>query len=189
MLKLKVVLVGTSGVGKTSLITRYCFDTFHSDLNTTVGIDFMSKKMVIQDKTINLQFWDTAGQEKYKWLVPAYIRDCAIALVVFDVTSKDTFEEAKQYIEDVKSLRGDEALIALIGNKIDLLKEKSFDTSAKDFAKQSNLLYFEVSAKDGTNINSMFQTLGENVLPLSKSFENPPVVIVKEETSEKKCSC
>ena len=189
MLKLKVVLVGMSGVGKTSLITRYCLDTFHNDMNTTVGIDFMSKKMVVQDKTINLQFWDTAGQEKYKWLVPSYIRDCAIALVVFDVTSKDTFEEAKQYIENVKSIRGDEALIALIGNKIDLLKEKSFDTTASDFAKQSKLLYFEVSAKDGTNVNSMFQTLGENALPLSKSFDNPPVVIVKEEPSKKGCFC
>lgn len=188
MQKFKVVIVGPSGVGKTSIINRYCFDIFHSDVNTTVGIDYMSKKMVVQDKTINFLFWDTAGQEKYKSLVPSYIRDCDLALAVFDATSQETFDEAKKYVANVREIRGNDAMIAFIGNKIDLLQESKIEFDAAGYSRENNLRYFEVSAKEGTNINSMFQALAEDVLPFSNRH-NATVVLVKTEHSEKKCFC
>ena len=191
MLKFKCIVLGASCVGKTSIINRFCHDIFVNDSDTTIGVDYASKKVVIQDKTITLLIWDTAGQERYKSIIPAYIRDCALALVVFDVSTMKTLEDAKHHVESVRSQRGDEAIIALVGNKIDLLKEnEEVDESAKQYADKEGLLYYEVSAKSGTNINSMFKELSKNILNSAGKIEVPaPVIINNDEPQEKSCSC
>ncbi|OXT10122.1 hypothetical protein B9K03_11710, partial [Rothia sp. Olga] len=90
--KYKIVFLGEQGVGKTSLITRFMYDTFDDHYQATIGIDFLSKTMYLDDKTIRLQLWDTAGQERFRSLIPSYIRDSRVAIIVYDITKKKSFE-------------------------------------------------------------------------------------------------
>lgn len=112
-------------VGKTSLITRFMYDTFDNTYQATIGIDFLSKTMYLEDRTVRLQLWDTAGQERFRSLIPSYIRDSSVAVVVYDVTSKPSFQNTSKWIDDVRAERGNDVIIVLVGNKTDL-QEKRF---------------------------------------------------------------
>ncbi|WFD49546.1 Ras- protein Rab-6B [Malassezia furfur] len=92
MRKFKLVFLGEQSVGKTSLITRFMYDTFDANYQATIGIDFLSKTMYLDDRTVRLQLWDTAGQERFRSLIPSYIRDSSVAIVVYDVTNRDSFK-------------------------------------------------------------------------------------------------
>jgi len=122
--KVKLVFLGEQSVGKTSLITRFMYDTFDNTYQATIGIDFLSKIMYTQDKTVRLQLWDTAGQERFRSLIPSYIRDSTVAVIVYDVTNPASFEQTHKWIEDVKAERGDQVIIILVGNKTDLLDKR-----------------------------------------------------------------
>lgn len=120
MRKFKLVFLGEQSVGKTSLITRFMYDTFDGNYQATIGIDFLSKTMYLDDRTVRLQLWDTAGQERFRSLIPSYIRDSSVAIVVYDVTSRESFKATSKWVEDVRAERGNEVIIALVGNKTDL---------------------------------------------------------------------
>ena len=107
-------------MGKTSIIHRFIYDSFDENYQATIGIDFMSHKMYVEDKIIILNLWDTAGQERFKSLIPSYIKDSSVAIVIFDLTSKQSFQSVDKWIEDAKNLRDDDVLIVMAGNKIDL---------------------------------------------------------------------
>ncbi len=123
-LKYKVVFLGDQSVGKTSIIHRFIYDQFDESYSATIGIDFMSHKMYVEDKTIILNLWDTAGQERFKSLIPSYIKDSAVAIVVYDITSRQSFQSVNKWIEDAKNLRDDDVLLVLVGNKSDLIQER-----------------------------------------------------------------
>lgn len=93
---------GDQSVGKTSIITRFMYDKFDSTYQATIGIDFLSKTMYLDDRVVRLQLWDTAGQERFRSLIPSYIRDSSVAVIVFDVTSRDSFENTGRWIEEVR---------------------------------------------------------------------------------------
>jgi len=118
--KYKLVFLGDQSVGKTSLISRFMHDTFEQHRQATIGIDFFSKTMYLEDRTVRLQLWDTAGQERFRSLIPSYIRDSNVAVVCYDVTSKTSFESCNKWIDDVRAERGQDVVIALVGNKSDL---------------------------------------------------------------------
>ena len=99
--KFKLVFLGEQAVGKTSIITRFMYDTFDSMYNPTIGIDFLSKMMYLEDRTIRLQLWDTAGQERFKSLIPSYIRDSTAAVIVYDVTNEKSFTNLSQWMTEV----------------------------------------------------------------------------------------
>lgn len=120
MRKFKLVFLGEQSVGKTSLITRFMYDTFDGNYQATIGIDFLSKTMYLDDRTVRLQLWDTAGQERFRSLIPSYIRDSSVAIVVYDVTNRESFKSTSKWVEDVRAERGNEVIIALVGNKTDL---------------------------------------------------------------------
>jgi Ras-related protein Rab-6A len=122
--KYKVVFLGDQSVGKTSIIHRFIYDQFDDNYQATIGIDFMSHKMYIEDKIIILNLWDTAGQERFKSLIPSYIKDSAVAIVVYDITSIQSFRSVNKWIEDARNLRDDEVLLVLVGNKSDLTSER-----------------------------------------------------------------
>ena len=155
--KYKVVFLGDQSVGKTSIIHRFIYDAFDENYQATIGIDFMSHKMYVEDKIIILNLWDTAGQERFKSLIPSYIKDSAVAIVVFDITSRQSFQSVDKWIEDAKNLRDDDVLLILAGNKADLSDQRQVTTQeAQEYATKRNIMYFEVSARQGTNITNCF---------------------------------
>lgn len=118
--KFKLVFLGEQSVGKTSLITRFMYDTFDNTYQATIGIDFLSKTMYLEDRTVRLQLWDTAGQERFRSLIPSYIRDSSVAVVVYDITNRASFQNTSKWVDDVRAERGNDVIIVLVGNKTDL---------------------------------------------------------------------
>ncbi|KAK0484011.1 ras family-domain-containing protein [Armillaria novae-zelandiae] len=156
----KIVLLGDQSVGKTSLITRFMYDTFDNTYQATIGIDFLSKTMYLEDRTVRLQLWDTAGQERFRSLIPSYIRDSSVAIIVFDITNRSSFLSTTKWIEDVRSERSKEVIVVLVGNKADL-SDKREVTSEEATAKATELdvLFMETSAKAGHNVKSLFKKI------------------------------
>lgn len=163
--KYKIVFLGEQNVGKTSLITRFMYDTFDSSYAATIGIDFLSKTMYLDDKTIRLQLWDTAGQERFRSLIPSYIRDSHVAVIVYDISSKKSFELLDKWIEDVKMERGDNVIICLVGNKNDLTDERQ--VSIQDGEAKAKLhgakVFLETSSKLGYNVKALFKKIAKTL--------------------------
>ncbi|KAI7692951.1 Ras-related protein Rab-6A [Sarcoptes scabiei] len=156
--KFKLVFLGEQSVGKTSLITRFMYDTFDNTYQATIGIDFLSKTMYLEDRTVRLQLWDTAGQERFKSLIPSYIRDSTVAVVVYDITNANSFLQTSKWIDDVRTERGNNVIIMLVGNKTDLQDKRqiSADEGEKK-AKELNVMFIETSAKSGYNVKQLFR--------------------------------
>lgn len=156
----KIVLLGDQSVGKTSLITRFMYDTFDNTYQATIGIDFLSKTMYLEDRTVRLQLWDTAGQERFRSLIPSYIRDSSVAIVVFDITNRASFQSTSKWIEDVRSERGNDVIIVLVGNKADLSDKRQVTLEeATTKATQLNIMFMETSAKAGHNVKTLFKKI------------------------------
>jgi len=160
--KFKLVFLGEQSVGKTSLITRFMYDSFDSTYQATIGIDFLSKTMYLEDRTVRLQLWDTAGQERFRSLIPSYIRDSSVAVVVYDVCSKKTFEQTRKWVEDVRGERGNDVIIVLVGNKTDLGdKREVTQQQGEEEAKKAGLMFIETSAKVGHNVKALFKRIAQ----------------------------
>ena len=124
----------------------------------------MSHKMYVEDKIIILNLWDTAGQERFKSLIPSYIKDSAVAIVVFDITSRQSFQSVDKWIEDAKYHREDEVLLVLVGNKSDLAEHRQVSTQeADEYAKSRGIMYFELSARAGHNIAYTFNEVAKKL--------------------------
>ncbi|KAI8328825.1 ras family protein [Chlamydoabsidia padenii] len=163
--KYKLVFLGEQSVGKTSLITRFMYDTFDNTYQATIGIDFLSKTLYIDDRTVRLQLWDTAGQERFRSLIPSYIRDSSVAVIVYDITSLDSFHNTTKWIEDVRAERGEDVIIVLVGNKSDLNDKRQVTTEdGEKRAKELNIMFMETSAKAGHNVKVLFKKIAQ-VLP------------------------
>lgn len=163
--KYKLVFLGDQSVGKTSIITRFMYDNFDRHYQATIGIDFLSKTMYLEDRTVRLQLWDTAGQERFRSLIPSYIRDSSVAVVVYDVTNRASFLNTTKWVEDVRAERGNDVVICLVGNKTDLGNDKRQISTeeGEDRAKKDGLLFMECSAKAGYNIKSLFRKLATSL--------------------------
>ncbi|XP_039888657.1 ras-related protein Rab-6A isoform X1 [Simochromis diagramma] len=196
--KFKLVFLGEQSVGKTSLITRFMYDSFDNTYQATIGIDFLSKTMYLEDRTIRLQLWDTAGQERFRSLIPSYIRDSAAAVVVYDITNVNSFQQTTKWIDDVRTERGSDVIIMLVGNKTDLADKRQITTEEGERrAKEMNVLFIETSAKTGYNVKQLFRRVAA-ALPgmdttqdksredmIDIKLEKPP----EQPTSEGGCSC
>ncbi|KAF8136494.1 GTP binding protein [Boletus edulis] len=156
----KIVLLGDQSVGKTSLITRFMYDTFDNTYQATIGIDFLSKTLYLEDRTVRLQLWDTAGQERFRSLIPSYIRDSSVAIVVYDITSRQSYLSTSKWIDDVRSERGHDVIIVLVGNKADLSEKRQVTVEeATQKATQMSIMFMETSAKAGHNVKSLFKKI------------------------------
>ncbi|KAH8130203.1 ras small monomeric GTPase Rab6 [Trichoderma asperelloides] len=160
--KFKLVFLGEQSVGKTSLITRFMYDSFDNMYQATIGIDFLSKTMYLEDRTVRLQLWDTAGQERFRSLIPSYIRDSSVAVVVYDISNAKSFQNTKKWIDDVRAERGNDVIIVLVGNKTDLNDKREVTTQqGEEEAKRQGLRFVETSAKLGHNVQNLFKRIAQ----------------------------
>ncbi|RKP23807.1 ras family-domain-containing protein [Syncephalis pseudoplumigaleata] len=158
--KFKLVFLGEQSVGKTSLITRFMYDSFDNTYQATIGIDFLSKTMYLEDRTVRLQLWDTAGQERFRSLIPSYIRDSSVAVVVFDIANRNSFVNTDKWIDDVRAERGNDVIIVLVGNKTDLVDKRQVSTEeGEKKAAELNVMFIETSAKAGFNVKPLFRKI------------------------------
>jgi Ras-related protein Rab-1A len=163
----KLILIGSSGVGKTSILQRYIQKIFNDDYTCTIGVDFFMKSMKIDDKLIKLQLWDTAGTEKFKSITTGYYRGANAAFIVFDLTSRKSFESVSEWIENYYKYSNPdyERHVILIGNKSDLKNERIItEDEIDDFAKLNKIKYFETSAKNGENIDESFLFIADKLM-------------------------
>lgn len=161
-------------MGKTSIITRFMYDTFYSTYQATIGIDFLSKIMYLEDRTIRLQLWDTAGQERFRSLIPSYIRDSSVAIIVYDITNRQSFLNTGKWIEDVRAERENDVVIMLVGNKTDLAEKRMVSIEeGEQAAKNFDVMFVETSAKAGYNIKALFRKVA-SALPGVGSTPVPP---------------
>ena len=153
----KIIFTGDSGVGKTSIINSIMGQKFSPEYEPSIGVDFFSKTIRYKGRLIKLQIWDSAGQEKFRSLIPNYIRGSSLIFLVFDISRKDSFQNLNHWIEFITNI--DKGNIIIIGNKIDLKEERAVTKEeAEKYCKEKNYEYFEVSAKEGTNITNLFYT-------------------------------
>ena len=170
----KIILIGNSGVGKSCILQRYMKHTFEEKYKCTIGVDFLMKSIVINGQTVKLQLWDTAGQEKYKSMVTSYYRGANVALIVFDLTSHISFEALPTWIENYYKNGPELKNIILIGNKKDMEENRQVtEEEAKAFSEENNMIYFETSAKEGDNIDYVFNYAAETLLEFYSKNNDP----------------
>ncbi|KAJ7552335.1 hypothetical protein O6H91_06G050700 [Diphasiastrum complanatum] len=156
----KVVLIGDSAVGKSQLLSRFSRNEFSMESKSTIGVEFQTRTVVVDRKTVKAQIWDTAGQERYRAITSAYYRGAVGALVVYDITQAQTFEHVPRWLEELKSHADNNIVIMLVGNKADLanLRDVSIE-DAKEYAEKEGLFFIETSALESTNVESAFYTV------------------------------
>ena len=169
----KIIIVGDSGVGKSNILGRYINNEFKQDTKSTVGVEFASKKVKVNDVNIKLQIWDTAGQERYRSITSAYYKGSKGCFIVYDITSSQTFENIEKWYEEI-SKTGDKSLsIILIGNKCDLEDERKVTIEmGENKARDLNCPFFETSALNNIHIEEVFQKIAENIYNRFKNEKN-----------------
>ena len=185
----KLVLVGDSSVGKSSIVSRFVYNKFNEFQETTIGAAFAGKNIYIDDKEFKIQIWDTAGQERYRSLTPMYYRNSSGALVVYDTTNNNSFTNAKSWVEEIKK-NTENCHIILVGNKLDLPhKRQVSEKEIKRYIDGQDILYIEVSAKTGINIENIFINIIKKIEANSVSNKNESININQEYVVEKKSFC
>lgn len=156
----KVVLIGDSAVGKSNLLSRFAKNEFSIDSKPTLGVEFACRTIVAENKHIKVQIWDTAGQERYKAITTAYYRGAVGALLVYDITRMNSFENVGRWLEELREHASPDLAVMLVGNKSDLKNLRSVKTEdARGFAERENLQFIETSAMDNRNVEDAFQHL------------------------------
>jgi len=158
-LETKVVILGPSGVGKTSMVTRYVRGTYTGSSTATIGAAFMKKDVILNGYRIVLQIWDTAGQERFRSMAPMYYRGAHAAILVFDVTSQESLDKVGGWVEELQDNAGEDIILVMAANKCDLLQSGSGGVSMKDateYAKSIGAALFETSAVSGKGIEALF---------------------------------
>ena len=150
----KIIFTGDVAVGKTSIINTLLNSKFNEEYEASIGVDFFSKTLNYKGKQIKLQIWDSAGQEKFRSLIPNYIRGAALVFLVYDITNKKSFDSLPNWLKFINNIENTN--IVIIGNKIDLESKRVISNEeGKKFGEDNNMEIFEVSAKEGTGLEDM----------------------------------
>ena len=161
----KVVLVGESGVGKTSIVSRFTKDSFNADEISSSSAQFISKTIKINEQSIKFDIWDTAGQERFRALAKIFYKDAKVIILVYDIISKESFECLKKYWYKESSENSTADIFFVVGNKSDLYEnEQVSDEEGKKFAKEINAIFKLTSALSNTGIDRLFETIGKKIL-------------------------
>ncbi|XP_059922123.1 RAB11a, member RAS oncogene family, like [Gadus macrocephalus] len=195
----KVVLIGDSGVGKSNLLSRFTRNEFNLESKSTIGVEFATRSLQVEGKTVKAQIWDTAGQERYRAITSAYYRGAVGALLVYDIAKHLTYENTERWLKELRDHADNNIVIMLVGNKSDLRHLRAVPTDeAKAFSEKHGLSFLETSALDSSNVELAFQTIltaiynmmsqrqitgrpdsdfspGSNVVPITvQPTQNPP---------------
>ncbi|EED43694.1 GTPase SAR1 related small G protein [Enterocytozoon bieneusi H348] len=185
----KLINIGQTNVGKSSILLKYTKNEFNSNINNTVGIDNINKEIIIENEPIILQLWDTAGQERFNSIVKSYYRGADGFLFVFDVTDMRSFEYIKDKIQLIYNENKNINLGVVIGNKIDLLKNKNdlniIQQQGELLAHQYNYQFYLTSAKTGANIESVFKSLATTIYNVKKTTIEQQDIVKKVELNKK----
>ncbi|XP_059081437.1 ras-related protein Rab-5C-like [Tigriopus californicus] len=164
MSQFKLVLLGESAVGKSSLVLRFVKGQFHEFQESTIGAAFLTQTLCLDDTTVKFEIWDTAGQERYHSLAPMYYRGAQAAIVVYDITNQDTFTRAKNWVKELQRQARPDIVIALAGNKCDLAQKRLVEyEEANAYAEENGLLFMETSAKSANNVNEIFLAIARKL--------------------------
>ena len=197
----KLVLLGESAVGKSSIALRFVRREFVPNQEATIGAAFLARSVTVPTGSVKLEIWDTAGQERYRSLAPMYYRGASGALVVYDITSSDSLRKAMSWIRELRSSGDANIAIVLVGNKCDLENMRQVPThEAEAAATEEKVLFFEASAKDGTNVDEIFSALASRILSSGSAMTNstarasvrglePPGARRKNQQSKEKRDC
>ena len=165
----KVLLVGDSSVGKTSMLLRYTDETFAKEFQTTIGVDFRIKTLTINDQVAKLQLWDTAGQDRYRRIVSSYYRGAHGLIIVYDITSVSSFEHVPEWLDECNQRTNLLVPKLLIGNKSDLNAQRKITTEqGKELAETLGMQFIETSAKNSCNINEVFSNLSQMMVDANR---------------------
>jgi len=197
---LKVIILGDSGVGKTSLFNKFINDKFSKQYQATIGADFLTKEIIIDDKLVTMQIWDTAGQERFQSLGVAFYRGADACMLVYDITDQKSFDSLEtwmnEFIAQASPKNPKEFPFVILGNKADLAKTKRQvpEAKAQTFCKSKNEVpFYETSAKDNINVEQAFHTVARNALQREEKqdrYQPPPVLdLDKKPTNTKKNDC
>jgi small GTP-binding protein len=160
----KLILIGDSGVGKSNILSKYVNNEFFHESKSTIGVEFCTKTLIVNNINVKIQIWDTAGQERFRSITRAYYKGSIGVIVVYDVTSKDSFNNIERWIIELEQNIDSRTAILLVGNKCDLPnREVSYD-EGQNYANNNNFMFIETSALNGDGINDMFNTLIKNIL-------------------------
>ncbi|KAG4983939.1 hypothetical protein JHK87_028688 [Glycine soja] len=156
-----LVLLGDSGVGKSCIVLRFVRGQFDPTSKVTVGASFLSQTIALQDSTtVKFEIWDTAGQERYAALAPLYYRGAAVAVIVYDITSPESFSKAQYWVKELQKHGSPDIVMALVGNKADLLEKREVAVQdGTDYAEKNGMFFIETSAKTADNINELFEDI------------------------------
>jgi len=200
-LRAKMLIIGDSQVGKTSILTKFTNNVFNTHMAPTIGTDYKTKKIQVEDKTIKLEIWDTAGQERFRCITQSFYRGCMGIMIVFDFTKIESFHNVETWLANLKQQASDNVVKVLVGNKLDLPREVK-DEDIKKLVAEHDIPYFEVSAKTGENIQETFEAMAtliykkflvnikETLLDLNDHAENNKINLNTQpqaHTSNKKC--
>jgi len=170
---LKLLIIGESGVGKSSILLRFTDDNFDPEQTLTIGVDFKTKKLTIDENTVKLAIWDTAGQERFRTLTPSYYRDAQGAILVYDVNNYSTFSKLETWLNELDTYSTKSNIVKMIvGNKIDMPNREVSREEAMKFARRHQTLYIEASAKTRDNVHCAFEELVHKIIQTPGLWES-----------------
>lgn len=160
----KILLIGDSGTGKSSLLQRYSENNFQNTYISTIGVDFKIKTIELDDKIIKLQIWDTSGQERFRSITSSYYRNAHGIIIVYDTTDTSSFEAVKMWSNEVDTYSNEYVQRCIVGNKIDLIQQRVvFSSDVKKYTDHVEIKTYEVSAKSGTGVNEIFINIARDI--------------------------
>ena len=174
----KFIVIGSSGVGKTAILRRLVDDVFTTESQSTIGVEFLATRLDVDGQTIKIQIWDTAGQERVRSIAKAYFRSAIGVLLVFDLADRKSFDDLAQWLHDIHALCDPNAVVTLIGNKLDLVEQRTITNSeAENFAELHQLTYLETSALGGDYVQEAFLRTARAILRKNVTAATPAAMV------------